>query len=244
MAGKNRQKDLAHITQSLQAALGEQLESLILYGSTVQGETSEKYSDMNLLCVLRESNAANLDAAAPALAWWARQEYPPVNLLSVEEQRDSSDVFPLEYLDIHHQHQVLAGKDCFAEVPAHPQLHRLQVEHDLRTQLMRLRSGYALAGSDSRKLEKLLLGSLITFLVLFRHALLAEGEGLTLRLADIIDAAARRFRIDAEPWRRLLDARRDGAKLEKGALKQTFSLYLRDIQRVERAMEGAGQAAR
>ncbi len=241
MGKKDKQEDIARVTAMVQSALGAHLESLILYGSVVQGITDGQFSDVNLLCVVDEISAERLETLAPALAWWARQKYPPMVLLSRDEQRDSSDVFPLEYLDIMHQRRVLAGRDCFADVPRHPQLHRLQVEHDLRTQLIRLRGAYALAQDDAGKLEQLLLQSLVTFLVLFRHALLVVGEPLVLQLEPIIAAAAARFNFDPGPWRRLLDARMNSQRLPKDEVKRMFFSYLHDIQAVERALERHGK---
>ena len=237
MAKKNPQEDIARMTAMLREALGGHLDSLVLYGSVLQGMAPGKYTDTNLVCVLDEITTASLDAAALALAWWTKQGYPPVVLLSRDEQRDSSDVFPLEYLDIQHQHRVLAGKDAFAEVAKHPQLHRLQVEHDLRTHLIRLRNGYALAQGDAGKLEKLMAESLLTFLVLFRHALLALGEPLVLRMDDIIEAASRRFQFEPQIWRQIHHARHDSLRLPKAETRSIFAAYLGDIQKVEREME-------
>ena len=82
--------------------------------------------------------------------------------------------------------------------------YRAQVEHELRAKLLRLRQKAAGMLSDADLLRRLLVDSLSTFCVLFRHAL-AAARRMTAPLQEAGDHRTRRethFGIDARPVRK------------------------------------------
>lgn len=232
-------KALQQISDWLTQLFGTRLRSLVAYGSVATGNHHAGTSDMNLLCVLDVVNAATLDQAADALRWWTGQGNPPIVLLSQPELEDAADVFPIEYLDIRSHHRLLRGQDLITSLPHDAAQHRLQVEHELRTQLIRLRGRYMRVNKDAKAVEKLLLDSLSTFVTLFRHALVAVGEPILAHKEDIVAAAAARFGFDSAPFRAILAARSGDSPLvrDKKQIYPVFAAYLDAIQRVERRVE-------
>lgn len=230
---------LQQISDWLAQIFGARLRSLLAYGSVATGNHHAGASDVNLLCILDTVNAATLDQAADALRWWMEQGNPPLVMLSQAEMEDAADVFPIEYLDIRSHHRLLRGEDLITALPHHAAEHRLQVEHELRTQLIRLRGRYMRVNKDVRAVEKLLLESFSTFVTLFRHALVVVGEPILARKDDIVTAAAARFGFDSAPFRAILAARSSESPLvrDKKQIYPLFAAYLEAIQCVERRVE-------
>src|SRR6266850_7411427 len=82
-------------------ATGEaNLVSIILYGSAAAGDYVADHSDVNLLCVLRETSFASLQTLSPAVAWWKKQKNRIPLVMGLEELRHSADVFSIELLDM------------------------------------------------------------------------------------------------------------------------------------------------
>lgn len=242
MAKSTPQQELQRLTEWLTALYGTRLMSLLVYGSMADGKHPGKFSDINLLCVLDEVTAETLDQGCEAFRWWERQPgHRSIAVLTRQEVLDAADVFPIEYLDIRSHRRVLAGQDLFVEMPHFAREHRLQVEHDLRIQLIRLRARYVAAGKDRKALERLMLQSVGNFLTLFRHAVATLGGPWLLDKHEVAQAAALRFGIAAGLWERLLAARHGDAQLPSGIgeLKQMFAEYLKAIQQVERQLEEA-----
>jgi len=240
MAQLETEAALEKITAWLRELYGQRLLSLIAYGSVAGGNHRGRRSDLNLLAVLDQVDAVTLDRGAPAVRWWKQQGHPPLVVLSREEQNNSADVFPIEYLDIHNHHRVLHGEDVFAAIARHPELHRLQVEHDLRTRVLRLRGVYMGLGDDARGLEGLMLDSVSSFLTLFRHALMALGEPMILHKDEVLRAAAARFQFDPAPVQQVLQAHRSGQRLAGGKLamlRGLFAAYLAAVMKVEQSLE-------
>src|SRR5581483_9040513 len=127
--------------------------------------------------------------------WWREQGSPAPLLLSEHEVATATDCFAIEFLDIQHQHRVLHGKDVVSGLSIDRSFYRAQVEHDLRAKLLRLRQKASGMLSDADLLRRLLLDSISTFCVLFRHALLLAGADAPSRKRDVIQAAQHAFGI-------------------------------------------------
>ena len=133
------EKLLNELVDRLRRDYGETLISVILYGSAASGEFHEKFSDLNVLVVLKQLGVRELALGRETVRWWQKQKQPLPLLLAREEIENSSDVFPVEFLDIQHNHRLLHGEDVVAKFSFDTHDHRRQVEHELRAALLRLR---------------------------------------------------------------------------------------------------------
>ncbi len=230
--------ELDELVQRLQAASGENLQSLVLYGSATGDDFSEQHSDLNLLCVLRESGSAALDAVAPAVKWWSDtcRQRPPL-FLTLEELQTSADVFAIETLDIKEHHRVLAGRDVLTAVAVPMNLHRVQVEHELRTLLLRFRQHYLLAPGEDQ-LAQVLAKSASSVVVLLRHALIAMGKtSVPHGKRNVLSQAAAVFGYDFAALHAALDLR-EGRRIEVG-VQQLYHRCMQAVAAVVRAIDRA-----
>src|SRR5208337_1719975 len=170
-------KRIVEFVKKLREAAGANLESVILYGSAVAGDYHPEFSNLNLFCVLRDSSFAALQALAPVVHWWKKQKQPPPLIMTRHELERSNDVFTIELMDMKQHHRVLFGEDVLAGLQVPMDLHRVQVEYELREKLLLLRQQLLLSSGDRRRLWELLMHSVSSFVTLFRHALIVLGHG-------------------------------------------------------------------
>ena len=105
-----REEKLTEMVRRLQEAAGENLQSVVLYGSAARGDYHAHKSDLNLLCVLKSVKATELLRVASVIRWWSDQLHEPVpRFFTQEELLHSADVFAIELLDIGQAHRVLVG---------------------------------------------------------------------------------------------------------------------------------------
>ncbi len=201
------EKELNKLVAKLKAAAGTNLECVVLYGSAASGHFQEKHSDLNVLCVLERLDGAALEALRPVAAWWAGQPQPAFLLFTREELRRSADVFAIELLDIKTHHKVLHGEDCFAGLDVPMNLHRIQLEHELRTKLIRLRQAYLAVADQSKEVLRLLTESVSSFMTLFRHTLIALGEQPPPHKHAVLDRLAERLQVDVSSFHAVLELR-------------------------------------
>src|SRR5919197_6623363 len=107
----NFEEKLQDFVVRLRTAAGNNLTSVILYGSAAAGNFREGVSDLNLLCTVRDSTFSALQALAPVMQWWSKQKQPQPLVITRDELERSTDVFTIELLDIQRQHRVLFGSD-------------------------------------------------------------------------------------------------------------------------------------
>ena len=222
---------LDELVQRLRGDLGDDLHSVVLYGSAVTGDFQEKVSDLNVLCVLSAVGPAQLEKAYPAVDHWMKKKQPVPIFLSIEEISNAHDAFAIEFMDIRAAYKVLHGEDVIARISVDPVHHRHQVEHELRSRLLRLRERFLALQEDRRELIQLMVDSVPTFSTLFRHALILSGDDPPVKKREIFQQAAARFSISAAPFEALLDVRAGDRRLKDDEIRTLFEDYLREITR-------------
>ncbi len=222
---------LDDLVGKLREDLGDNLVSVVLYGSAVTGDYREKVSDLNVLCVLKAIGPAQLEKAYPAVDRWLKRKQPPPIFLSTEEVENAHDAFAIEFRDIRVAYRVLHGEDVVASIEVEPVHHRYQVEHELRSMLLRLRERYLALQKDHREVTRLMVDSLSTFSTLFRHALILSGAEPPVKKREVFREAASRFNTSSSPFETLLDIREGARKLPNGEIRPLFEDYLAQITR-------------
>jgi hypothetical protein len=229
--------NLDQIVDRLRKALDTRLVSVVLYGSAATGDHNEKFSDYNVLCLLTQITPAELRAAEPVFRWWREQGNPSPLLLTEHELKTSTDCFAIEFHDIREHHRILYGPNLVDSLEIDRSFYRAQVEYQLRTKLLHLRQKAGGILSDKDALGRLLVDSVSTFCVLFRHALLLDGVAAPVRKREIIESAGRHFGIDAAPFLRLLDQREQKVKPKDVEPEPLFARYIIQIEKVIDAVD-------
>lgn len=231
MAKDNREGAVNEFVAMMKANGGENLLSIVMYGSAVKSDFSSRYSDVNLLCVFTRLNAETLGRIATAMQWWERHGRAAL-VLTRDELTRSADVFPIEMMDIKEHHKVLHGTDVVSGIEVPLRLHRVQVERELRMALIRLRQKFLAAKQDRGALIKLLVGSSSTFHTLLRHAMIALGHPAPEKREELADSVEKTGGADLSPLRTVL-AIRDGKIKEKEVNPQLlFEGYLASLSAV------------
>jgi hypothetical protein len=229
------------LAQKLQKAHGDRLVSVVLYGSAAVPGSQDRMSDFNILCVLTEVTPDTLRASEPVFRWWREMKNPSPLLLSRDELLSSTDCFPMEFHDIKERHCILAGENVITGLEVDGRFYRAMVEHELRAKMLRLRQKAGGVLSESDLLLRLMADSVSTFCVLFRHAVRLGGDEPVHGKREAVEAASRRFGLDAAPFHTLLDVREDKVKprdIQPGPL---FREYLKQIHIVVSAVDQMNQ---
>ncbi len=234
---KKPEDKLQSLVQKLESACGKNLVSVVLYGSAARDDFHEQYSDVNVLVVLGELGATAIDALAPVIRWWSVEEKlrPPM-IMTLQELRDSADVFAIELLDIQRTHRTLSGEDVVSAIEIPMNLHRVEVEHELRTTLLRLRQHLLLSPDNEDELRAVLAKSITSVLTLFRHALIVAGETPPHEKQKLLEQVGAVFKVDVAPVREIL-ALRDNPHTPMPVRERYFA-HMNAIGEVTRAIDG------
>ncbi len=231
------EKQINDFVGRLQEAAGANLESVILYGSAASGDFHPEYSDVNLLCILRELSYASLEAMAPAIEWWSRQKHRAPLLMSHEELKRSADVFAIELMDIQEHHRVLLGEDVLKSLQVPTHLHHAQLEYELREKLILLRQRLLLAAGNRNATWDVLLRALPTFATLFRHTLIAQGDAAPDNKREAVKKLAARLGFDGSVFEQALDVREHKLDPKKLDVRNIASRFLAAVEQVTAAVD-------
>jgi predicted nucleotidyltransferase len=228
---------LGEFAQKLRASAGENLTSVVLYGSAAEGEFHPEYSDVNLLCVVRDTSFVSLNKIAGVVEWWRKKKHHPPLILTEKELKDTADVFSIEFIDMKQRHRILYGNDVLRDLNVPMHLHRSQLEYELREKLFLLRQHILLTGSDEKALWEVMLTSLSSFTTLFRHALIELGESGRKHSREGVQELASRLNFDAAVFVQLMDVRRNKSDRKQFGVADVATRYLAAIEQVAAAVD-------
>ena len=227
---------MSQLIEELESALGEDLMSVVLYGSAARGDYEEATSDLNVIVVCRDLGPPTLDRLAAPFHQWSRHGHPSPRLLSPSLIADAADVFPIEFLDLRDGRRVLYGADPFASLEVHTQHLRHQCERELREKLMRLREGYIEGHGAPKQLRALLIDSFGSFVALFRGCLHLAGEAIPVHNDEVVSAFCVVAGVDRTPFTRVDELR--GTRHVPDDIGPLFASYYealtRAVDRVDR----------
>src|SRR6266581_6796944 len=218
--------------EKLRAAAGENLVSVVLYGSAAEGEFHPEYSDLNTLCVLRDAPFASLNKIVGVVEWWRGKKHHPPLVLTLTDLRASADVFSIEFVDMKQRRRVLYGEDVLSSLDVPMTLHRSQLEYELREKLFLLRQHVLVAGNNEKELWEVMLNSLSSFTNLFRHVLIEMGEQGRKHSREAVQELSERLNFGSSAFVQLTDVRAKKADRKQFRATEIAGQYLSAIEKV------------
>lgn len=143
-----------NLTGRLQSAFSGNLDSITLYGSYVRGTFRQSISDINVLILLNEPEAAQIEKLGTESRRFLRSERITPLILTKREFLSSADVFPMEYADIRETHRTIYGDDPTTDLNLQDRNLRHQLEHQLRGNLFSLRQMILATRGNKRLLRR------------------------------------------------------------------------------------------
>jgi len=228
---------LEKLTQELKKACGENLKSVILYGSAAAGDHAGKRSDYNVLVVAGELSKDALQAFSKTAKAWARAGNPAPLLFTMDRLKKSTDVFPIELLDIKECHQILFGEDVVGDLEISTENLRLQIEHELRGNLIQLRQQYLLASGNAKEVCTLMVRSLSSFLVLFRASLRLFATDIPQKKFQALEKLNETIPVPCEVFQNVQQLKDGSLKPKNVDADAIFEEYIKTIESVTDAVD-------
>jgi predicted nucleotidyltransferase len=201
---------------------GENVLSVVVYGSAASGNFVPKISDINIAAILKRLEFSDLKKSLHLVKAGKAHRITAPLLLTLEYIRQSIDVFPVEFLDLRDQHVLILGEDLLATIPVDDRHLKLFCEEQIKGKLLRIREAYLEIGLNPRGKEALLKDSLNVLIPIFRNLLRLARKPVPSSKPDILKALGQEFDIDSEI---LLAIYRDSINDEKIA-GQSVDNYL------------------
>ena len=215
--------------QKLKEIYKQDLISVILYGSAASGEFVDKHSNLNFLVVLTNTDLENLREASRLMT-----KFTIFNPLFLTENyiASSTDIFPIEFLDMQENYFVLYGRDILKDINIDITNLRFQCEQELKVKLINLKQLYLRINKNKTALRSLLFKSFTSILHILRNVLRLKAKLPAYKKEDILKELAAEFQIDMNIWGKILAAKVKQIKLNSKDTEQLFIDFIKELERV------------
>ena len=225
------------ITADYKGRFGDDLVSIILYGSATGPDYRAGKSDINFMILLTERGIDHLEEAFEVVKKWQKRSVAIPLFLTESYVETSTDVFPIEYLNFQRKHILVFGKDILKDLAFDPEDLRQQCEREIKGKLLLLRQAYLERTGKGKALKEVIRQSLGAFVAIFEVLLYLKGQDSPAEKRATVRATAEAFNMDAELFERLFDIKEDKAKLDDTALRKLYRGYLREVRNLARLVD-------
>lgn len=167
---------LDKFVKELEDILGDNLTSVIMFGSQVSVEPEDLKSNINLMVILEHLTADDLKNISKPVKQWIKAKNPIPVVMGKAEWYSSFDVYALEYSDIKEKHRVLYGANLAKDINVDKHYLRLQCESELKSLYLKFRNHYVLDMNSDRKMREVADNVIKTLLVIFRGVIRLKGD--------------------------------------------------------------------
>ena len=229
---KKPEEIFPEITGDYRNIFGEDLISIILYGSGAGEDYVPGKSDLNFLIILTERGIVGLDRILETVSRWRKRNVAIPLFMTRDDLAGSQDAYPIEFLNMRRSYLIATGEDVLAPLAFDPRHIRLQLERELRGKLLHLRSGYLATGGNPRKVRELIGASLTAFVSLFGALLSLKNLEIPKRKRDVIATAGAAFSFDAAVFLKCEEIRGKTDRFSAAEVLAVFRNYLKEVNRL------------
>ena len=223
-------KNLDKFIEELKNTLGENLVSVIAFGS--QANVEDAKSNLNLMIVTNELTAENLYDISKPVKKWVKGKNPIPVIMNRDEWYSSFDVYAIEYADIKENYRIIYGEDLVPTISINKYFLRLQCESELKNLLLKYKNNFLMNVKSDREMKKLLNNVIKTILVIFRSVLRLYDSAVPYRAVDIIEFASNYLSFNKIVMSKIAKVRYENEDYTKQELLFIEAELVKDIQNI------------
>ncbi len=230
-------RTLDRVLEQLRVALANQLESVSLYGDICRPGYHRRRTPLSLLIVAREVTPALLESLRPLVARWRRRRVSVPLVMDRVYIESSLDVFPIEFLELADEHQLVWGEhDPLVDIDINRDHLRLELESHSRGRMLHLWEGFLGTGRSGRLLDELLFESTAEMEVVFRGMLYLSEVARPDEPVELVGEVERVFELEL-PTLRTLEVARSSGKVTRRERTSLAVGALEEVRAVVRAVD-------
>lgn len=234
---KRPEEIFSEITDDFRKVFGDDLLSIILYGSGASGNYVPGKSDLNFLMILSEEGIDDLGRAMKTVARWRKRRVAIPLFMTKSYATLSLDSYPIEFLNMKKNHVLVFGEDILNELSIDPHHLRLQLERELKGKTILLREGFLETEGQVKRIQNLIKVSLTAFISLFNALLYLKGLEIPRQRREVIRAVGEAFSIDADVFLKCADIKEDVGSFSSPDIQAIFRAYLREVKKLSEIVD-------
>lgn len=236
-APKKPEEIFADFKGDLLRAFGDDLVCVVLYGSGATGEYVPGKSDLNFLVVLKDDSVDSLRRGLDLVAKWRKRMVNTPLFMTKAYIESSLDSYPIEFLDMQANYQLVYGEDVLKTLVIRPADLRVQCERELKGKALRLRQVYLEAKENPRALREIISGSITAFTSIFQGLLFLKGKEIPTTKREIIHLVSQEFGLEGDTFLKLLAIKTGQKKASGPEILELFKKYVEEIDALSKLVD-------
>ncbi|MEW5894702.1 MAG: hypothetical protein AB1650_02925 [Candidatus Omnitrophota bacterium] len=224
----------------LQKLITEDKDKIIsawVYGSAASAAYVPGVSDINSVLVVSAINQDFLDRRLKIIRAAGRKRIEAPLILTEDHIRSSSDVFPIEFLEMKQHHVLLYGKDILKDLVVEEEHIRLFCEQQIKGKLIRIRQAYLEVGLKRKGIESLLRESLGSLLPVFRNLLRLRGIEVPIEKEAVLARLGEEFDLDPGMMIFIWKDQKKAHHVTRVYPRDVFDDYIQQLEKLARAVD-------
>ena len=210
---------------------GENIVSIVLYGSATGKYFMPKKSDINLAVVFKTLEFQQLKDSLKLINRGISKRITAPLFLSLSRIESSKDAFPVEFIEIKENNILLYGKDVFSGLKIDEANIKLFCGRDIEGKLIRLRQAYLEIGLKRKGVEALMKESMYSLIPVFRALLRTKVQNPPIDKEQILIEFCNHSGLSKDVFLTILKDRLDDEKIKGGDVEAHFEKYLKEIEK-------------
>ncbi|MBN1662012.1 MAG: nucleotidyltransferase domain-containing protein [Deltaproteobacteria bacterium] len=226
---RNPQDIFPEITEDFKHVFGEDLVSVILYGSGARGDYVPGKSDINLLIILSRPFVDVLDRTVDAVGKWKKRNVAVPLFMTKPFVLSSVDAYPVEFLNMKLNHIVVYGESVLDDLEFNPTHLRLQLEREFKGKVLHLQTGFLETQGKPKKIRELIKISFNAMIALFNAILYLKNIDIPRDKRRIIKALADAYPINPSVFLKCAEVKEGTDHYSSAEIDAVFRNYLQEI---------------
>jgi hypothetical protein len=210
--------------------IGKPLDSIVAYGSAVTSEFDAKRSNINLIVVVDELDIGLIHKVQSLVKRGARKGIVAPLFLTHEHMDTSSDVFPIEFLDMSDFHHTIYGDDPFDTLTIGTENLRLECEEKLKGSLINLRQSYLEIADRRSAMMELISASITGIVSVFRGLIRLAGSKAPAGKKAVILRMTELYPVEPANFLTALEVKLSAPRMKRDEMDAFFAAYHEDIE--------------
>lgn len=211
--------------------------SIFICGSAAGKDYIPGVSNINLFIVLESLAFEDLRKSLKIVSAGIKKKISAPLFLTRKHIQTSTDVFPIEFLEMKEHHLLLYGEDLLNSLEISPANIRLFCEEQIKGKLIRIRQAYLEIGLKRKGIEALLKESLNSLTPVFRNLIRLKGKTPPVAKEEIYNQLSSEFELDGVVFLGILRDTKNDEKIAGQDVEVFFERYIAQIQKLAIAVD-------
>lgn len=210
----------------------DNLVSIFVCGQATGADYVPKVSNINLFIILQRLEFQDLQKSLKIVSAGIKKKISAPLFLTRKHIETSTDVFPIEFLEMKENHLLLYGEDLLSALEINLGHIRLFCEEQIKGKLIRIRQAYLEIGLKRKGVEALLKESLNSLTPVFRNLIRLKGKTPPVGKEVIYNQLCAEFNLDPDVFLAVLRDTKNDEKIGAQDVEVFFKRYIAQIQKL------------